>query len=114
MSRKTSNPFADSEFVRAFHVERRECEAAYEVKIVTSITTAIKPDRVQIRHEAMDLRVSGADSKPMCSYTMEWPNVQKMAFSAALFRSAVSMTRLVQDSRRDLWVETLRAQEGEG
>jgi len=110
VSKKAANPYADTEFVRSFHVERRECEAAYGVSIVTSITTAVRPDRVQIRHEAYDTTSPRGEVKPMCSYVMDWPNESAMSFSAALFRSAVSLTRLVQDSCADLWRDTLRAQ----
>jgi len=110
MSTKVKNPYADTEFVRAFHTERRECEAAYDVCIFTSITTAIRPDRVVIRHEAYLLDVPRADQKPLCSVTWEWPNPTSMSFPAALFRSAVEMSRMVQDSCTDLWKDTLRAQ----
>jgi len=110
MANKGSNPYADTEFVRSFHIERRECEAAYDVSVVTSITTAVRPDRIVIRHEAYDTQSPRGEVKPLCSVTLEWPNEKLMSFSAALFRSAVSMTRMVQDSRTDLWKETLRAQ----
>jgi hypothetical protein len=45
----------------------------------------------------------------LCSFEMEWPNPTSMSFTAALFRSMVSMRRLVEDCRRDLMVDQLRA-----
>jgi len=110
MSTKPKNPFADYEFIRSYHTERRECEAAYEVHWVTSITTATRPDRVVIRMEAYLADAPRVDAKPLCSTTREWPNESSISFTACLFRTAVSLTRLVQDSCADLWRETLRAQ----
>jgi len=112
MSTKPKNPYADTEFIRAYHVERRECEAAYEVVIVTTITTATRPDRVVVRMEAVSHRPADKGDKPLCSVTNEWPNEHIMSFSACLFRSAVSMTRMVEDCRADLWKATLKAQGG--
>jgi len=110
MSQKQKNPYADTEYLRAFHTERREAEAAYDVAITTTITTATRPDRVQIRQEAMLVNPRDPSGKPLCSYTTEWPNVNARSFSAELFNSSVMMTRLVQDSVADLWHATLRAQ----
>lgn len=112
MSSKGKNPYADTEFVRAYHIERRECEAAYDVQVVTTITTACRPDRVVIRMEANSLLVNDRHDKPLCSTTTVWPNEQVMSFAAALFRTSVSLTRLVEDSRADLWKATLDAQRG--
>lgn len=112
MSVKGKNPYADTEFVRAYHIERRECEAAYNVQVVTTITTASRPDRVMVRMEAWDLDKPHPDAKPMCSTTIHWPNEQVMSFAACLFRTSVSLTRLVEDCRRDTWKATLEAQKG--
>jgi len=110
MARESRGAHSDFEYIRSFHVERRECEQAYDVYITTSITTAIRPDRLVIRHEARLLELDPSEGRPLASYTLEWPNSVSMSFSAALFRSAVSMTRLVQDGVADLWKGTLRAQ----
>jgi len=110
MSTRGKNPFADYEFIRSYHTERRECEAAYEVHWVTSITTAARPDRIVVRLEAYLNDDPTASGKPLCSCTREWPNEVSISFTACLFRTAVSLTRLVQDSCADLWRATLRAQ----
>lgn len=110
MSTKGKNPYADHEFVRSYHTERRECESAYEVHWVTSITTATRPDRVVVRMEAYLVDAPREDQKPLCATTTEWPNMVSMSFAACLFRTAVNLTRLVQDSCADLWKDTLRAQ----
>ena len=112
MSKKEKNPFADSEMLKAYHIERRELESAENVQVVTSITTACRPDRVVIRMEAIELSTAYNGRVPLCSTTREWPNEVSMSFSACLFRTCVSLTRLVQDSHADLWRSTLRAQDG--
>jgi hypothetical protein len=109
MPRESKGAHGDYEYIRSFHVERRECEQAYDVWITTSITTAIRPDRLVIRHEARLLEQDAVEGGPLCAVTLEWPNSVSMSFSAALFRSAVSMTRMVQDAVADLWKGTLRA-----
>ena len=109
MPSKQKNPFSDYEMLKAYHTERRECSAAYDVHLSTSITTNVRPDRVTIRMEAelVDPPIPG---RPLlCSYTAQWPNMEGSSFSGALFRASVMMTRLVQDSVADLWRDTLRA-----
>jgi hypothetical protein len=110
LSKKGKNPYSDYEFIRQYHTERREVEAAYEVSIVTSIVTAVRPDRVVIRMEAYLNDVPREGRKPLCAIQSDWPNANVMSFSACLFKTAVGLTRLVQDSCADLWKGTLRAQ----
>jgi len=112
MSTKPKNPYADTEFIRAYHIERRECEATYDVGIETKIVTAVKPDRVVIRMEAVSTRPEDKNQRVLCSVTNVWPNEHIMSFAGCLFRTAVSMTRMVEDSRADMWKATLEAQRG--
>lgn len=112
MSTKPKNPFADTEFVRAYHIERRELEATWEVQVTTTVTTAARPDRVVVRMEALDLRAPYEGQKPLCSVTVDWPNENIISFSACLYRASVSLTRLVSDCRNDLWKATLVNQKG--
>jgi hypothetical protein len=65
-----------------------------------------------VRMEALDLDNPRADLKPLCSATNVWPNEHIMSFAACLFRTSVSLTRLVEDSKRDLWNAALKAQRG--
>jgi len=102
MATKGKNPYADTEFVRAYHTEVRELQSSYNVRVVSHITTAYRPDRVVIALTAFEMGETGWKEQKLCSTTMEWPNVQSMSFSAALFRCAVSLTRLVQDSVCDV------------
>jgi hypothetical protein len=110
MSSKGKNPYSDYEFIRSYHTERREAEAAYEVTIVSSICTAVRPDRVVIRMEAYLVDAPREGARPLCSIQDDWPNSTAMSFSAQLFRTAVGLSRLIQDSCADLWKDTLRAQ----
>jgi hypothetical protein len=103
MPKRERNPYADYEFIRAYHIERREAEAAFDVVITSSIVTATRPDRVLIRMEAVDTRVKLPNPKPLCAVERSWPDGREATFSVALFQTAVALTRLVEDSRRDLW-----------
>jgi len=108
MSRKQPNPFADTEMIRAYHVERRELENLYDVDVVSEITTAVRPDRILIKQRAYVRNRDNAPQAPLCTYTMEWPNAQAMSMPAALFRSAVMLSRLVCDSMMDFQREMER------
>lgn len=110
MKTKTSNPYADTEFVRSYHANKANCEQEHDVVINTHICPARRPDRIVIRHEAYGALPSDSSDKPLCAYELDWPNAQVMSFSAALYRSVVTMERLVDDSRAELWAATLRAQ----
>jgi len=108
MSRKSANPFADTEMLRAYHIERRELEATFDVDVVSEITTACRPDRILIKQKAYARGTGPEPQAPLCSYTIEWPNAELMSMPAALFRSAVMLSRLVSDSTADMAREFLR------
>jgi len=110
-AKKSKNPYSDYEFLRAAFVERQELQDAHCVSTTTSITVLRSPHRLLIRHEAWDLKPAARPDVPLCSCELEWPNASEMGFAAALFRSSVTLTRLVEDSRADSWRATLRAQD---
>jgi hypothetical protein len=109
MSSKAKNPYADSEFLRASLVETKELMAAHNVLVSRSLTLAEKPYSIVLRLEAYD-EMSSVLDKPLCSFQAHWPNAREQTFTAFLFTSHVMLARLVEDSRRDAWNQTLRAQ----
>jgi len=111
MSTKSKNPFADTEYVRAARIEREECCKTFSVAVFQHICTSTRPDRIIIRLEAFRLTECYTNERAFAAYETEWPNVQGTAFSATLFNASVKLTRLVEDSLRDLWADSLRAQE---
>jgi len=105
MSSKQKNPYADTEFIRAHNIEVRECQSAYAVGITQCITPACRPDRIEILLKAYEAGSVGVERRLLCLYKADWPDAEGRSFSAALFRAAVQLTRLVQDSRSDLLKE---------
>jgi len=103
MALKKGSTMSDHEMIRAFHIEQRECEAAHDV----AWKTVIQPDNqrsvLRIRLEAYEVADPGVVEKPLAAYETTWPNAQVYSFTACLFNTAVKLTRLVEDSRRDEW-----------
>lgn len=112
MSSKQKNPYADTEWIRAYHIEVREVAAAHDVLVTTHICTAIRPDRVVIRMEAHLYDDGLAPTKPLCSYETCWPDPEARSFSCALFQASAKLTRLIEDSLADVWKTALSAQRG--
>lgn len=103
MGRGSNGGMSDHEFIRAFQIEQRECEMSHDVAWRTIIVPDDRLGVLNIRLEAFEVGIPGAFEKPLCSYQTSWPNVQVMSFTSCLFNAAVRLTRLVEDSRRDLW-----------
>ena len=112
MSTKPKSAHGDYEYLRSLNIEKETCEIEHHVLVATTIGLRDSPYRLCVRIEAWDSDCPQEQQGPLCSYEAHWPNEQAISWTAFLFRSMVGLARLVEDSRRDLWNDTLRAQKG--
>ena len=104
MSKAGKNPYADVEFIRAYRIELEELEREQAVEVRSYITLADTGSRLQVILEAYEPFEAGPGVPPMCRYVTEWPNANVRSFTAELYHAAVMICRLVEDSRRDLFM----------
>jgi hypothetical protein len=112
MSSKPGAAHSDYEYLRSAMLEKENTESEHDVLVTTAITLCGSPYGLRVRSEAWDSRARESAQAPLCSIEGRWPNAQAISWPAFLFRHQVDMGRLVADSRRDLWADTLRAQKG--
>jgi len=112
MSSKPKNVHGDYEYLRSLNIEKEAVENEHHVLVATTISLRDSPYRLCVRLEAWDSDSPETQQGPLCSYEGHWPNEQAISWPAFLFRSMVGLSRLVEDSRRDLWADSLRAQSG--
>lgn len=98
-----SSAMSDHEMIRAFHIEQRSSEAAHDVAWRVLITPDDRRSVINIRLEAHEVGAPGEETKPLAAYVTSWPNAQVYSFTACLFNSAVKLTRLLEDTRVDLF-----------
>jgi|SRR5689334_2021882 hypothetical protein len=112
MSTKNGSAHSDYEYLRSAMLEKENTEYEHDVLVTTTITLCGSPYSLRVRSEAWDSRAGESAQAPLCSEEGRWPNAQSISWPAYIFRHYVSLGRLVADSRRDLWADTLRAQKG--
>jgi hypothetical protein len=111
MSSKPKNVHGDHEYLRSLNIERGICEDEYDVVVTTTISLRDSPYRLRVRIEAWDWSTEEEPQAPLCSYEADWPNAQAISWCAFLFNSMVKLARLVEDSKRYQWYDSLRAQQ---
>lgn len=99
----------DWEFIRATQIERRECQAAHDCAWKVELGIEETRSVVVIRIVAYEVAADGAQ-KQFAAYETVWPNGQVQTFPACLFQAAVRLTRLVEDSRRDDALQSVKRQ----
>lgn len=112
MSSKPNNAHGDYEYLRSAMLEKENTERELDVLVTTAITLCGSPYGLRVRSEAWDSREGSSPQTPLCSVEGRWPNANAISWPSFLFRHQVELGRLVADSRRDLWADTLRAQKG--
>lgn len=100
MSRQTSGPYADSEFLRAAVAQKEHTENEHECVVRTTISLRRSPCVLLVRVEAWETRKSYSE-KALASYVVEWPNAGTVGWTATLFQAYVKLDRLVEDGRMD-------------
>ena len=100
MGNRSRGSMSDWEFIRAAQIERRECQAAHDCAwaIVLGLDEVRSVMRIQMT--AYEVGPAG-EQVQLARYETSWPNAQVQTFTACLFQAAVSLTRLIEDSRRD-------------
>jgi hypothetical protein len=109
MALKGKSSYSDWEFIRAARVEQRECEQAHDVAWEISLRMDNERSVIGIKMCAWEVGPDLVDRRLAC-YETSWPNARVQTFPACLFQAAVSLTRLVEDSRRDELLETAKRQ----
>ena len=112
MSSKPSGANGDYEYLRSANIEKEDCEREHDVVVTTVICLRDSPHRLVVRIEAWGTRPEDSRSTPLCSFEAAWPNSYTIGWTGFLFNSYTKAARLVEDSRRDLWNDSLRAQGG--
>jgi hypothetical protein len=107
MRHKGNGGMSDWEFIRAARVEQVECEQSHDVVIKVALAMDNTRSVINIRLDAWEV---GEDFRDVCvaAYETSWPNASVKSFTATLFQAFVQLTRLVEDSKRD--VEGRRAE----
>lgn len=104
MGKAGKNPYADSEFLRAYKIEVRELETEYAVRVVSSIEVSKTGSRIDLVHDAYEDWGDHRGDAPICSYRTTWPNGSTRSFTAELYHAATQLERLVRDSKWDLFM----------
>ena len=98
---------SDHEFIRAARIEQRECELAHDVAWRVRLSLDHKRSVVNIDLEAWEIAPDLSESK-LAAYSTSWPNAYVQTFPCCLFQASVQLTRLVEDSKRDLALESAK------
>lgn len=101
MSQKGKNPYADTEFIRAYQESIRAIGEDYDVCVGATITAGAVRGQLMVRLDAYE-EGPVTRGRSLCSYTGYWPNANTLSFPSFLFQCAVKLERLVADSTRDL------------
>jgi hypothetical protein len=112
MSSKPNGVHSDYEYLRSAMQEKESIQDEHLVLVTTTIGLRGSPYCLCVRSEAWSLEGEGEPQAPLCSSEGFWPNAQAVSWPAFLFRHMVGLGRLVADSRRDMWADSLRAQKG--
>lgn len=100
MSQKVKNPYADTEFIRAYQESVEALGKDLGVRVVTLISAGAVKGQLMVRLDAHEDEEEEPE-RPLCSYVGYWPNSGTAGFTAFLFQAAVKLERLVTDSRGD-------------
>lgn len=107
MSTRRNAAMSDHEFIRAARIEQRECELAHDVAWRVRLGLDEKRSVVNIEMEAWEVAEGPSESK-LAAYSTSWPNAFVQTFPCCLFQAAVQLTRLVEDSKRDLALQSTK------
>lgn len=112
MSNKPGGAHGDYEYLRSANIEKENTQDEHNVVVTTAIGLRHSPHCLCVRSEARSTLEWEDPNEPLCSVEGYWPNAQAISWPAFLFRHYVALGRLVADSRRDAWADSLRAQKG--
>lgn len=100
-AKRYGNAQGEEEYIRAFQNELRDLEEAHPFQV--SVTLVPSQQKGVLAFRLVAESRSEITGRPIrCAYTCRYPNVNGHSLSVTLFRAAIELRRLVEDSLKPI------------